>query len=64
MRTSTWPRSFPFPEFSYDAELALQQANDEYRRNSSLLSPSRKLKSTVLESLALKYRFIGIESLK
>lgn len=52
LRTNIWPRSFPIPAFSYDAELALQKANVEFQRDGILLNPSRKLKSSILETLA------------
>lgn len=51
-RSTPWPLVFPIPRFSYDSEIILQQANAEYHANGTRLSPSPKLKSHILESLA------------
>ncbi|XP_050959743.1 uncharacterized protein LOC127161139 [Labeo rohita] len=51
-RSTPWPLVFPIPRFSYDSEIILQQANAEYHANRTRLSPSPKLKSHILESLA------------
>ncbi|XP_016328192.1 uncharacterized protein LOC107677697 isoform X2 [Sinocyclocheilus anshuiensis] len=51
-RSTTWPLVFPIPRFSYDSEIILGQANAEYHASGTRLSPSTKLKSHILESLA------------
>lgn len=48
---SSWPSIFHVPQFSYDAELKLQQGNAAYRENGTLLIPDHKLKSNILEGL-------------
>jgi len=48
---SSWPSIFRVPQFSYDAELKLEQANVAYRENGSLFIPDPKLKSNILEGL-------------
>ena len=49
-RTS-WPVSFPVPQFSYDSELKLQRGNANYKKNCTPLIPDPKLKSNILEAL-------------
>ncbi|XP_062239270.1 uncharacterized protein LOC133949105 [Platichthys flesus] len=59
MRSQAWPASFPIPQFSYEVELQLVKANQEYTKNGTFLNPSPKLKSSILESLAseiIKYK--------
>ncbi|CAL8258678.1 unnamed protein product [Arctogadus glacialis] len=59
LRSQAWPASFPIPQFSYEVELQLVKANQEYHKNGTLLNPSPKLKSAILESLAsviIKYK--------
>ena len=52
MRSQAWPASFLIPQFSYEVELQLGKANQEYWKNGTFLNPSPKLKSDILESLA------------
>lgn len=50
-RTAAWPANFQIPTFSYDVELLLQDGNQAYENNGSLLKNS-SLKSKILETLA------------
>ncbi|XP_051804189.1 uncharacterized protein LOC127534019 isoform X2 [Acanthochromis polyacanthus] len=52
LRCEPWPDNFPVPEFTYNVELQLQRGNADFQNNGTLLSPSPKLKSDILESLA------------
>jgi len=59
LRCEPWPDVFPVPEFAYDVELQLQHANSDFQNNGILFSPSPKMKSCILESLAsqiMKYK--------
>lgn len=47
-----WPSVFIIPHFRYDAELELEKANADYKTNATLLNPSPKLKSHILERIA------------
>lgn len=50
-RSHTWPINFVIPAFSYNVELLLQEGNEAFEKEGSLIqSPS--LKSDVLEKLA------------
>lgn len=53
LRTDIWPHSFPIPEFSYDAELALQKGNVEVQSRSELLS---SFSSWRIEELVATFR--------
>ncbi|KAF3858894.1 hypothetical protein F7725_012095 [Dissostichus mawsoni] len=46
-----WPAVFPIPVFSYNTELALQQGNDIFLKDGTLLT-SQSVKSDILERLA------------
>ncbi|XP_029956485.1 sterile alpha motif domain-containing protein 3-like isoform X1 [Salarias fasciatus] len=52
LRCEPWPNNFPVPEFTYDVELQLECGNADFQNNGTLLSPSPKLKSDILEGLA------------
>lgn len=51
-RSCTWPMVFVVPRFSYCAEIQLQNGNDEFHANGTLLSLTPKLRSDILEGLA------------
>lgn len=51
-RSQSWPAQFPIPTFSYDVELRLRQGNDAFRKDGTLLSISRDMKSEILEKIA------------
>ncbi|KAL3997111.1 hypothetical protein ACER0C_009767 [Sarotherodon galilaeus] len=46
-----WPRVFCVPEFSFDAELKLEQGNAAYKEKGTLLTSDPELKSQILEGL-------------
>ncbi|XP_066504331.1 sterile alpha motif domain-containing protein 3-like [Hoplias malabaricus] len=52
LRCEPWPDIFPVPKFVYDVEIQLQRANGDFESNGTLFSPSPKMKSDILESLA------------
>ncbi|TKS65552.1 hypothetical protein D9C73_028014 [Collichthys lucidus] len=59
LRSQPWPQTFPIPQFSYEVEVQLERANRTYLSSGTLLSPSAKLKSDILDSLAseiIKYK--------
>lgn len=45
---SFWPSVFHVPQFSYDAELKLEQGNAAFREKGTSLTPDPKLKSNIL----------------
>ncbi|XP_029970153.1 uncharacterized protein LOC115404937 [Salarias fasciatus] len=49
---SHWPKEFQIPKFSYDVEMQLRSANQDFVSSGVLLTPGHKLKSDILESLA------------
>jgi len=51
-RSQPWPTPFPIPVFTYDVELRLRQSNEAFRKNGTLLSISRDIKTEILEKLA------------
>ncbi|XP_048880258.1 sterile alpha motif domain-containing protein 3-like [Brienomyrus brachyistius] len=51
-RLQPWPTTFSIPTFSYDVELRLRQGNDAFRKDGTLLSISRDMKSEILEKIA------------
>ncbi|KAG9276958.1 hypothetical protein AMEX_G6936 [Astyanax mexicanus] len=51
-RSDQWPSQFPIPSFSYDVELRLQKANEEFKNNGTHLNVTRDIKMHVLEKLA------------
>ncbi|KAF7640855.1 hypothetical protein LDENG_00009400, partial [Lucifuga dentata] len=51
LRCQDWPHSFPSPSFTYEVEMQLAKANQEFLSNGKLLNPSPKLKSDILETL-------------
>uniref|UniRef100_A0A9J8ANK3 Sterile alpha motif domain-containing protein 3-like n=1 Tax=Cyprinus carpio carpio TaxID=630221 RepID=A0A9J8ANK3_CYPCA len=52
LRSEHWPSKFPIPCFSYDVELKLQKANEEYEKNGKSLTVSRDILMEVLGKLA------------
>ena len=59
LRCELWPDVFPVPEFVYDVELQLQHANSDFQKDGTLFTPSPRMKSDILESLAsqiMKYK--------
>lgn len=50
-RSAAWPANFQIPTFTYDVELLLQDGNQAYENNGTVLTNS-SLKSKVLETLA------------
>lgn len=52
LRCEPWPDVFPVPEFVYDVEIQLQRENSDFQSNGTLFSPSPRMKSDILESLA------------
>lgn len=52
LRLQGWPRNFPIPTFTYDVEIQLSKANQEFLTNGKHLSPNPKLKSDILDALA------------
>lgn len=51
-RCSSWPDLFVIPRFSYCAEMMLQTGKNEFNARGTSLSPTRKVRSDILESLA------------
>ncbi|KAL7873971.1 hypothetical protein SRHO_G00049410 [Serrasalmus rhombeus] len=51
-RSDQWPSQFPIPLFSYDVELRLQKANEDFKKNGTTLNVTRDIKMHVLEKLA------------
>ena len=51
-RTYSWPVVFTVPQFSYSAEIQLQQANTEFSTSATLLIPPPKLRSDILQGMA------------
>lgn len=53
-----WPSVFTVPQFRYEAEFELEKANTACANGGTLLNPSPKLKSQILERLAEEiYKF-------
>ncbi|ROL53305.1 Retrotransposon-derived protein PEG10 [Anabarilius grahami] len=52
LRSEHWPSKFPIPCFSYDVDLKLQKANEEYEKNGKSLTVSRDILMEVLGKLA------------
>ncbi|XP_063741520.1 uncharacterized protein LOC134865754 isoform X2 [Eleginops maclovinus] len=50
-RRNLWPAVFPIPIFSYNTEMALQQGNEKFLKDGTLLT-SQCVKSDILERLA------------
>ena len=50
-RCQPWPKQFPIPQFAYETEMYLERANEDYRKNGTLLTAS-KVKTDILEKLA------------
>ena len=51
-RSQPWPTLFPLPTFSYDVELRLSHGNGAFRKDGTLPSISRDMKSEILEKMA------------
>ena len=51
-RSCPWPRPFVVPRFSSCAEIMLQKGNDEFKAQGTVLCPTAKVRSDILEGLA------------
>lgn len=51
-RSCSWPKVFVVPRFSYCAEMMLHTANNEFSAHGTLLCPTHKTRSDILEGLA------------
>ncbi|XP_059930126.1 uncharacterized protein LOC132473862 [Gadus macrocephalus] len=51
-RSCPWPRPFVVPRFSSCAEIMLQKGNDEFKAQGTVLCPTPKVRSDILEGLA------------
>ncbi|XP_070410627.1 sterile alpha motif domain-containing protein 3-like isoform X3 [Nothobranchius furzeri] len=51
-RSCSWPKHFVVPRFSYCAEMMLHTGNNEFNAHGTLLSPTPKTRSDILEGLA------------
>ncbi|MEQ2219673.1 hypothetical protein XENOCAPTIV_021743, partial [Xenoophorus captivus] len=47
-----WPDPFPIPHFSHDVELQLNEANNRYTKDGSVMVISKGLKTDILDTLA------------
>ncbi|XP_041825356.1 uncharacterized protein LOC121629698 isoform X2 [Melanotaenia boesemani] len=59
LRSQLWPQNFPIPQFNYEVQIQLEKANKAFLDSGTLLSPSPKLKSDILDGLAseiVKYK--------
>jgi len=61
-RCQPWPKQFPIPQFSYETEMYLERADEDYRKNGTLLTAS-KVKADILEKLT-NYIYIYSLSIK
>lgn len=52
LRCQGWPRSFHNPPFSYEVEMQLSKANQEFLVEGKRLNPSFKVRSDILQALA------------
>lgn len=52
LRCQGWPRTFPIPPFSYEVEMQLSKANQEFLAEGKWLNPSFKVRSDILQALA------------
>ncbi|KAI4832853.1 hypothetical protein KUCAC02_015797 [Chaenocephalus aceratus] len=52
LRSQPWPNIFPIPQFNYEVEVQLEMASHVFHNSGTLLSPSTKLKSDILDGLA------------
>ena len=50
-RCQPWPKQFPVPQFAYETEMYLERADEDYKKNGTLLTAS-KVKADILEKLA------------
>ncbi|XP_052459822.1 uncharacterized protein LOC128018377 isoform X2 [Carassius gibelio] len=53
-RKEQWPKVFVIPTFSHSTESQLRDGNAEYQRSQARLTPSSKMLSNILETLADK----------
>ncbi|XP_015224828.1 PREDICTED: uncharacterized protein LOC107081135 [Cyprinodon variegatus] len=51
-RSCSWPKPFVVPRFSSCAEIMLQKGNDEFKAHGTVLCPTPKVRSDILEGLA------------
>ncbi|XP_056295665.1 uncharacterized protein LOC130209821 isoform X3 [Pseudoliparis swirei] len=59
LRSQPWPQHFQIPLFNYEVQIQLERANQAFLNSGTLLSPSPKLKSDILDGLAseiVKYK--------
>lgn len=59
LRSQPWPQHFQIPQFNYEVQIQLERANQAFLNSGTLLSPSPKLKSDILDGLAseiVKYK--------
>ncbi|KAI3361645.1 hypothetical protein L3Q82_002010 [Scortum barcoo] len=54
LRCQGWPLSFPIPLFTYEVDMQLSVANQKFLAEGRRLRPNPKLKSDVLDALALE----------
>ncbi len=47
-----WPDPYPIPQFSYDHELKLKEANARYAKDGLLMRGTKAMKSDILDTLA------------
>lgn len=52
LRCQGWPCSFPVPPFSYEVEMQLSKANQEFLAEGKRFNPSFKVRSDILQALA------------
>ncbi|XP_059208218.1 sterile alpha motif domain-containing protein 3-like [Centropristis striata] len=52
LRSQGWPRSFPVPPFSYEVEMQLSEANQQFLAEGKRMNPSFKVRSDILQALA------------
>jgi len=48
-RCQQWPKQFPIPQFAYETEMYLERADEDYRKNGTLLTAS-KVKADIGEA--------------
>lgn len=51
LRSQPWPLTFTVPQFAFEIEHQLAEANDAYRKDGTPLSPSTRLRSGILDVL-------------
>ena len=59
LRLDSWPAVFPIPTFSFEVNMQLAKADQDFNKNGILLTPTPKLKSGITEGLVgeiIKYK--------